>query len=41
MVKEFELLFDTVPVYSNQDKHQSIAFRMYRDGVRLISFHRA
>lgn len=39
VVKEFELLFDTIPVYSNQDKHQSIAFRMYRDGVRLISFH--
>jgi hypothetical protein len=38
-VKEFDLLFDKVPVYSNQDKHQSIAFRMYRDGVRLLSFH--
>jgi len=40
VVKEFELLLETVPVYSNQDKHQSLAFRMYRDGVRLISFHR-
>lgn len=40
VVKEFELLYDNVPVYSNQDKHQSIAFRMYRDGVRLVSFHR-
>jgi hypothetical protein len=39
VVKEFELLYDNVPVYSNQDRHQSIAFRMYRDGVRLISFH--
>jgi hypothetical protein len=39
-VKEFELLYDTLPVYSNQDKYQSIAFRMYRDGVRLVSFHR-
>jgi len=40
VVKEFELLYEKVPVYSNQDKHQSLAFRMYRDGVRLISFHR-
>jgi hypothetical protein len=39
VVKEFELLFDKNPVYSNQEKHQSLAFRMYRDGVRLISFH--
>jgi hypothetical protein len=39
VVKEFELLYDNTTVYSNQDKHQSIAFRMYRDGVRLISFH--
>jgi hypothetical protein len=39
-VKEFEMLYDTVPVYSNQDRYQSIAFRMYRDGVRLVSFHR-
>jgi hypothetical protein len=38
-VKEFELVFDGVPVYSNPEKHQSLAFRMYRDGVRLISFH--
>lgn len=38
-VKEFEMVFDGIPVYSNPDKHQSLAFRMYRDGVRLISFH--
>ena len=40
VVKEFELLYDSLAVYSNQDKHQSIAFRMYRDGVRLMSFHK-
>jgi len=40
VVKEFELQFEGVPVYSNDDKHQSLAFRMYRDGVRLISFHK-
>ncbi|HVP57816.1 MAG TPA: HEAT repeat domain-containing protein [bacterium] len=39
VVKEFELVFDGATVYSNPDKHQSLAFRMYRDGVRLISFH--
>jgi len=36
-LEENETLTDTV--YSNTDKHQSIAFRMYRDGVRLLSFH--
>ncbi len=40
VVREFELLHRTDPVYSNTDKYQSIAFRMYRDGVRLLSFHR-
>lgn len=40
VVREFELVHRTEPVYSNTDKHQSIAFRMYRDGVRLLSFHR-
>lgn len=40
VVREFELLHDDVIVYSNTDKYQSIAFRMYRDGVRLLSFHR-
>jgi HEAT repeat protein len=40
VVREFELLHRNDPVYSNTDKYQSIAFRMYRDGVRLISFHK-
>jgi tetratricopeptide (TPR) repeat protein len=38
-VHEFELLHAGAVVYSNTDKYQSIAFRMYRDGVRLLSFH--
>jgi hypothetical protein len=40
VVHEFELLYDDEIVYSNTDKYQSIAFRMYRDGIRLLSFHR-
>jgi HEAT repeat protein len=40
VVQEFELLHDDVTVYTNTDKYQSIAFRMYRDGVRLLSFHK-
>jgi hypothetical protein len=40
VVKEFELIHEDVPVYVNMDRHQSIAFRMYRDGVRLLSFHK-
>jgi hypothetical protein len=39
VVREFELLHQATTVYSNTDKYQSLAFRMYRDGVRLISFH--
>jgi HEAT repeat protein len=39
VVKEFELAHHDAIVYSNTDKYQSIAFRMYRDGIRLISFH--
>ncbi len=40
MVTEFELHYGGKPVYENPDKHQSLAFRMYRDGVRLLSFHK-
>jgi hypothetical protein len=40
VVHEFDLLHDDVSVYSNTDKYQSIAFRMYRDGIRLLSFHK-
>jgi hypothetical protein len=40
VVSEFELYYAGKPVYENTDKHQSLAFRMYRDGVRLLSFHK-
>jgi len=40
VVNEFELHYGGKPVYENPDKHQSLAFRMYRDGVRLLSFHK-
>lgn len=40
VVKEFELVHEDATVYVNMDRHQSIAFRMYRDGIRLLSFHK-
>jgi hypothetical protein len=40
VVAEFELHYGGKAVYENPDKHQSLAFRMYRDGVRLLSFHK-
>jgi hypothetical protein len=40
VVSEFELYYGGKAVYENPDKHQSLAFRMYRDGVRLLSFHK-
>lgn len=39
VVKEFELLYKGETVYAQSDKHQSIAFRLYRDGIRLLTFH--
>ncbi len=39
VVKEFELIYKNQIVYSNTDRMQSIAFKLYRDGIRLISFH--
>jgi hypothetical protein len=40
VVSEFDLYYGGKAVYENPDKHQSLAFRMYRDGVRLLSFHK-
>jgi hypothetical protein len=40
VVSEFDLYYGGKAVYENPDKHQSLSFRMYRDGVRLISFHK-
>ncbi len=39
VVREFELLHKGEVVYTDSDKHQSLAFRLYRDGIRLITFH--
>lgn len=38
-VREFDLIYKNHTVYSSLDKMQSIAFKLYRDGIRLISFH--
>jgi hypothetical protein len=34
----FELVFEGGPVYLNRDRERSLAFRLYRDGVRQIRF---
>jgi hypothetical protein len=36
----FEILFEGEPVYLNRDRERSLAFRLYRDGVRLLTFRR-
>lgn len=37
-VLPFELVFEGDPVYLNRDRERSLAFRLYRDGVRQIRF---
>ena len=37
-VLPFELVFEGGPVYLNRDRERSLAFRLYRDGVREIRF---
>jgi hypothetical protein len=37
-VLPFELVFEGGPVYLNRDRERSLAFRLYRDGVRQIRF---
>ncbi len=37
-VQPFELRFDGQAVYLNQDRERSLAFRLYRDGVRSLKF---
>jgi len=39
-VQPFELRFEDRPVYLNHDREQSLAFRLYRDGVRGLTFRR-
>ena len=38
-VRPFEILFRDKPVYLNRDRDRSLAFRLYRDGVRALTFH--
>jgi hypothetical protein len=38
LVRESELIYGSNVVYSNDDKMESLAFALYRDGIRLISF---
>ncbi len=37
-VQPFELHFEKEPVYLNRDRERSLAFRLYRDGVRALTF---
>ncbi|MFQ5588622.1 MAG: hypothetical protein ACE5F7_07265 [Nitrospiria bacterium] len=38
-IKQFELLCTGQPVYENMNRLESIAFRLFVDGLREISFH--
>jgi HEAT repeat protein len=37
---ETELLYRGKPVYTNPDRRGSFVFKLFRDGVRAVSFHR-
>jgi hypothetical protein len=38
VVQPFEIAFEGQPVYLNRDRERSLAFRLYRDGVRQLRF---
>ncbi len=38
LVKESELFYGSAVVYSSEAKGESLAFNLYKDGIRLISF---
>lgn len=38
-VEENRLLYDDEPVYAHETSHDNLAFLMFRDGVRSLSFH--
>ncbi|SRR6266446_386362 len=38
-VRPFEIAFEGQPVYLNRDRERSLAFRLYRDGVRALTFN--
>ena len=37
-VQPLEIVFEDAPVYVNRDRERSLAFRLYRDGVRQLRF---
>jgi len=37
---ETDLCYHGRPVYTNPDRRESLVFKLYRDGVRALSFHR-
>jgi hypothetical protein len=37
-IQPFEIAFEGSPVYLNRDRERSLAFRLYRDGVRQLRF---
>ncbi len=37
-VQPLEIVFEAAPVYVNRDRERSLAFRLYRDGVRQLRF---
>ena len=39
-IGRFDLSFRGIQVYTNTDKEESLAFLLYKDGVRDISFHK-
>lgn len=39
VVHEFQLLSDEAVVYTSEDRNDSLAFLLYRDGIRRLSFH--
>jgi hypothetical protein len=39
-LQPFEIFFEGEPVYLNRDRERSLAFRLYRDGVRSMTFRK-
>lgn len=37
-IQPLEIVFEDAPVYVNRDRERSLAFRLYRDGVRQLRF---
>lgn len=37
-IKQYEILFDNTPVYSNQEKEDNLALFFFKDGLRELSF---